>query len=581
MTAYGDIHFVTRSGSRCFRDPVDVCVAKRLDDVRVCLAAVAEHVAKGRYAAGYVAYEAAPAFDKALRCHESSALPLVWFGLYDGPSKCPNPGDDSFTVGPWEASLSRDAYVERVHQLRELIAAGDTYQVNFTFPLCATFRGSAHAWFRALCDAQPTDHAAFLNLGRHHIVSVTPELFVERDGTMLRVRPMKGTAARGRYVEEDEANARWLQSSEKNRAENVMIVDLLRNDLGRVSETGSVHVERLFEVEQYPTVWQMTSTIAAESHASVPEILAALFPSGSVTGAPKVRTMEIIREFESGPRGIYCGAIGWWEPSGRASFSVAIRTATVDAETGIAEYPVGSGITWDSSSNDEYDECLAKAVVLTAQQPVFSLLESIRYDGGYFLLDRHLERLAASARYFDIPCETDTLRRELEEAACAYSNDPRKVRVFMDRVGRVNIESEPAPASQPVRLGLARKSVDSSDVFLFHKTTHRAVYEHARASRPDCDDVLLWNERGEITESTTANVVVELDGRMVTPPVSCGLLAGTYRAELLARGEIAEAIITVEDLARCHAIHLINSVRRWIAVEYIAESEPAPEAVPG
>jgi para-aminobenzoate synthetase/4-amino-4-deoxychorismate lyase len=581
MTAYGDIYFVSRTGSRWFRNPAEVCVAEHIDEVRPCLAAVAEHVAKGRYAAGYVAYEAAPAFDNALRCHASSALPLVWFGIYDEPVECPNLSDDSFTVGPWEPSLSRDVYVERVQHLRELIAAGDTYQVNFTFPLRATFRGSAHAWFRALCDAQPTDHAAFLNLGRHHIVSVSPELFVERDGTTLRVRPMKGTAARGRYVDEDEANARWLQSSEKNRAENVMIVDLLRNDLGRISEIGSVRVERLFEVEQYPTVWQMTSTIAAESHASVPDILAALFPSGSVTGAPKVRTMEIIRAFETGPRGVYCGAIGWWEPSGRASFSVAIRTATVDTEKGIAEYPVGSGITWDSSSTDEYDECLAKAVVLTAQRPVFSLLESIRYDGGYFLMDRHLGRLAASARYFDIPCDIYTLRRQLEEAARTYLEEPRKVRVLMDRVGRVNIESEPAPASQPVRLGLARKAVDSSDVFLFHKTTHRAVYEFARASRPDCDDVLLWNERGEITESTTANVVIELDGQMVTPPVSCGLLAGTYRAELLARGEIAEAVIAVEDLARCQAIHLINSVRQWIAVEYVAEVEPATETVPG
>ncbi len=581
MTAFGDIHFVSRSGSRWFRDPVAVCVAERLEEVAPCLEAVAGHVAKGRYAAGFLAYEAAPAFDKALRCHAASALPLAWFGIYSEPAEAPACDEDSFTVGEWEASLSRDAYVERVQRLRALIAAGDTYQVNFTFPLRATFRGSAHAWFLALCNAQPTEHAAFLDLGRHKIVSVSPELFFEREGLTLRVRPMKGTGSRGRFPEEDEAHARALAASDKNCAENVMIVDLLRNDLGRISETGSVRVERLFDVERYPTLWQMTSTIACESRASVPEIFAALFPSGSVTGAPKVRTMEIIREFENGPRSVYCGAIGYWEPSGRARFNVAIRTATVDTESGTVEYPVGSGITWASAPDGEYEECLAKAAVLTAQRPEFSLLESIRYDGGYFMLERHLDRLAASARYFDIPIDMGALRADLDAAERDFPREPLKVRLLVNRNGRYRIESAPAPVSEPVRLGLARTPVNPTDIFLFHKTTHRAVYETARASRPDCDEVLLWNERGEMTESTTANVVVELDGRMATPPVSCGLLAGTFRAELLARGEITEVVVTVDDLARCSAIHLINSVRRWIPVEFIAHTESVTETVAG
>ncbi|MCL4691043.1 MAG: aminodeoxychorismate synthase component I [Candidatus Hydrogenedentes bacterium] len=581
MTAFGDIHFVSRSGSRWFRDPVAVCVAERLEEVAPCLAAVAEHVTKGHYAAGFLSYEAAQAFDKALRCHAASPLPLAWFGVYEEPAEDSTPDDESFAVGAWEASLSRDAYVERVQRLRALIAAGDTYQVNFTFPLRATFQGSAHAWFRALCNAQPTDHAAFLDLGRHKIVSVSPELFFERDGLTLRVRPMKGTASRGRFPEEDEAQARALAASNKNRAENVMIVDLLRNDLGRIGETGSVCVERLFDVERYPTLWQMTSTIACEARASVPEIFAALFPSGSVTGAPKVRTMEIIREFEDGPRGVYCGTIGYWEPSGRAAFNVAIRTATVDTETGTVEYPVGSGITWDSAPDGEFEECLAKAAVLTAHRPEFSLLESILYEGGYFLLDRHLDRLAASARYFDIPFDMGALRAALDVAARDFIDVPLKVRLLVDRDGCYRIESAPAPVAESVRVGLARTPVNSIDIFLFHKTTHRTAYETARASRPDCDEVLLWNERGEITESTAANVVVELDGRMVTPPVSCGLLAGTFRAELLARGEIAEGVITVDDLARCSAIHLVNSVRLWIPVDFIAHTESVSETVAG
>jgi para-aminobenzoate synthetase/4-amino-4-deoxychorismate lyase len=579
MSEYGDIRFATRDGLRCFRRPVEVCTTHRIEDVMPCLHAVKNHVERGLTAAGFLAYEAAPAFEPALRCHANAALPLLWFGLYEGPSECEDCETEAFQVGTWEPSLSRADYVTRVQRLRELIAAGDSYQINLTFPMHAAFRGSALAWFRALCKAQPTDFACYLNAGRHHIVSVSPELFVERYGATLRVRPMKGTAPRGRYPQEDEANAHNLAASEKDRAENVMIVDLLRNDLGRVSETGSVHVERLFDVERYPTVWQMTSTIVSQSPLSMPEVLAALFPSGSVTGAPKVRTMEIIRDIESGPRGVYCGAIGWWEPSGRASFSVAIRTATVDTETRIAEYPVGSGITWDSDPNAEYDECLAKAAVLTAQRPDFSLLESIRYDCEYFLLERHLERLAESAQYFDIACDVEAVRCALADAAGSFSDAPRKVRVLVGRGGAIHVESAPAAECQCLRLGLAASPVDSSDAFLFHKTTHRAVYEAARASRPDCDDVLLWNERGEITESTVANVVVDLDGRLVTPLVSCGLLAGTFRAELLERGEIDEAVVMKDDLVRCRTIHLINSVRRWIRVDFVHGMSDAPEPV--
>ena len=579
MTEYGEIRFVSRSGTRCFRRPAEIIATHRIDEVRPCLDAIAKHVESGLTAAGFLSYEAAPAFDPALRCHAPSSLPLLWFGLYDGPAEVEADEENGFEAGPWEPTLSRAVYIERVQRLRELIAAGDSYQVNFTFPLRAAFRGSTLAWFRALCNAQPTDYAAYLNAGRHHIVSVSPELFVERVGTTLRVRPMKGTAPRGRYPLEDEANAQRLAASEKDCAENVMIVDLLRNDLGRVSETGSVRVERLFDVERYPTVWQMTSTIAAGSRHAMPQILAALFPSGSVTGAPKVRTMAIIRDAEIGPRGVYCGAIGWWEPSGCATFSVAIRTATVDTETGIAEYPVGSGITWDSSPDGEYDECLAKAAVLTAQRPGFSLLESILYDGDYVLLERHLQRLADSARYFDFACDIDAVRHELMSAVGTFPGGPQKIRVLVDRNETIRVESAPAPENRCVRLGLARDPVDSTDVFLFHKTTHRPVYDGARASRPDCEDVLLWNERGEITESTTANIVVDLDGRLVTPPVSCGLLAGTFRAELLARGEIHEATVTKDDLARCRAIHLVNSVRRWIPVESVPDATGARDAV--
>jgi para-aminobenzoate synthetase/4-amino-4-deoxychorismate lyase len=281
--------------------------------------------------------------------------------------------------------------------------------------------------------------------------------------------------------------------------------------------------------------------------------------------------MQIIRELEPFPRGVYCGAIGWWAPDGRAEFSVAIRTAVVDTENGIAGYSVGSGITWESVAEAEYEECLLKAAVLTHASPEFELLESMRYDGDFLLLREHLDRLAASARYFgfqyDAASIEATLRIKTGEWHCEKS--PLKVRVLVSRDGAVRIEAVPAPPTMRVRLGFAVAPVNDRDVFLFHKTTHRDVYDCAKASRPDCDDVLLWNRRGELTESTTANVVLDIDGVKLTPPVRCGLLAGTFRARLLAEGAVQEAVLTKDDVHRAHVVHLINSVRQWIPVEFV------------
>lgn len=563
MGSLGDIVFASRTKGKAFRDPNTIITANKLNDVLPALNRVQEFVDDGNWAAGFLSYEAAPVFDSAFACHAPSDVPLLWFGIYDAPSPVAT-ADGIYHVSAWEPAITREDYRANVRRILEYISTGDTYQANYTFPMHATFEGDAYAWFRDLRDAQQADYCAYVDTGRFKIVCVSPEQFFSLKNGMLRTRPMKGTRPRGRWLEEDEGIANQLFTSEKDRAENVMIVDLLRNDMGRISETGSIKVEQLFAVERYPTVWQMTSRIASRTRANVPEILRSLFPSGSVTGAPKVRTMQILAELETYPRGVYCGTIGWIAPSGNAAFNVAIRCATIDARSGVVDYPVGSGITWDSKPEEEYEECLSKAAVLRYARDDFELIETMYFDGKFFLLTEHIDRLQRSARYFGVPLETAEIGKALDRAAANGPPKPKKVRLLVSHAGGVRVEIDEISRPSPVKVGLARKFVHSSDVYLFHKTTRRAVYDQARASRPDCDDVILWNERGEITETSTANIVAEIGGALVTPPVGSGLLAGTFRAHLLKNRVIQERVMEKADLRRAKAVFLINSVRKWV-----------------
>lgn len=557
-----------------FRRPRALFQAGRLADVLPQLRQVEAAVEAGLPVAGFLSYEAAPAFDPVLTTHPPDGFPLLWFGAYDAPevipapTPAPEPGHD---LGEWTPSQTRADYDQAIARIKDHIARGDTYQVNYTLRLRAPFAGDPGSLFLTLADAQRARYAAFVDLGRWAICSASPELFFTLEGRRLEARPMKGTAARGRTLAEDRAQAAWLAASEKNRAENVMIVDMLRNDLGRVAAVGSVAVPALFTVERYPTVWQMTSTVTAASGASLVEILAALFPCASITGAPKPRTMRLIRELEPLPRRVYTGAIGFVAPAGpgrprRAQFNVAIRTVLVDREAGQAEYGVGGGIVWDSDAADEYAECQIKARVLQRRRPVFHLLESLRWEpaGGYGLLDRHLARLCASADYFDFEIDLEQVQARLRALAATLPGKAHKVRVLVGEDGGVTCQAEPlAPPAGPVRLALAPGPVDSGDVFLFHKTTQRAVYDEARAACLAADDTLLWNERGEITETCFGNIAVQLDGAWVTPPVTCGLLAGTYRAQLLADGRLTERIVRRADLPRAQGLAVLNSVRLW------------------
>ncbi len=523
---------------------------------------------QGLYAVGFVAYEAAQALNPhlpALPPHEK--LPLAWFALY--ARRLPSPHHAApaghHHLHRLSPSLTPDEYAAAVARLHRAIAAGESYQVNFTFPLNGTCGAHADELYRAMLEAQPTSFGARLEIGRHTILSASPELFFHRSGDRITTRPMKGTAPRGRFPAEDAARVRDLAASPKEQAENLMIVDLLRNDLGQIAVTGSVQVERLFEQEQYPTVHQLTSTITARllPGTRLVAIFRALFPCGSVTGAPKRRSMELIAEAEAQPRGVYCGAIGMLAPGGEALFSVAIRTALLDQETGRLTLAVGSGITWDARAAAEYAECLTKAAFLSAPQPP-QLLESMRLENGtYPLLALHLQRLAWSAGRLGHRLDPVAAAHLLQNHA-AEAPGVRKVRLLLAPDGRLTITSAPIePDSAPLRLALSSIRVDPATQALYLKTEERERYERARREHPTADEVLLINRRGELTEGSYHNLVLRLDNRLVTPPLTCGLLPGVMRQTLLERGIVTEQVLYPADLKRAEAIWLINAVRGW------------------
>ena len=548
--------------------------ADHLDEVRPALEAGFRAAAAGRWVAGLVAYEAAPAFDPALRVRspgpgDGPAGPLTWLAEYDGVAEASSFASGEATLGPLRPDEDREGHRAAVEAIREGIGRGDFYQVNHTFRLRGAFAGDPLALYRRLRGAQGGGLGACLHLGDRAVVSASPELFLRVEGRRVTARPMKGTARRGRWLEEDDAAAEMLAGSEKDRAENVMIVDLLRNDLGRVAEPGSVRALRLFEVERWRTVLQLTSTVEARLRPGVglPDLLAAAFPCGSVTGAPKVAAMTRIAGSERSTRGVYCGAIGAIAPGGDAAFNVAIRTVEIDLGRGMATAGVGGGITWGSSAGAEYEEALAKGAFLEAPPAPPVLVETLRLEGGaYRLLQGHLARLEASARHLGLAWDRAEVEAALDRARTPGGD--ARVRLVVAGRGAVTVERSPLPErpAGPVRVALAAAPVSRRDPRLFHKTTDRAPYDEARRSGPDLFDVLLWNEEGEVTEFTIGNVVADLDGGRVTPPRDAGLLAGVFRSELVARGEVKERTLRVADLRRARRLWLVNALRGWVEV---------------
>jgi para-aminobenzoate synthetase/4-amino-4-deoxychorismate lyase len=564
---------------RLFERPQSIVSARTIQEVVPALRAVESACReRGRHAAGFISYEAAPAFDSAFETKPAEDFPLLWFGIYDEPEErlleefatadLPPAGR------PWEPSISTSRYLEIIDELQELIRSGETYQVNFTYRLRSRFDSPLRFWpafWRLAADQQPP-FGAYLDTGEWIVCCASPELFFQRNGSIIESRPMKGTAARGLWFEQDVDQAKRLRASEKERAENVMIVDMVRNDLGRIARPGSVRVTRLFDVERYPTVLQMTSTVSAESDASLGDVMSALFPAASISGAPKSATLRIIREVECSPRRIYTGTIGFIEPSGRAQFNVAIRTILVNAATGEAEYGIGGGIVADSKGCQELAESRLKSKVLERSGPEFDLLETLlwRPGEGYLLLEYHLKRLRQSAEYFGFSLDPRAVETQLRGLAAGLEPIPQRIRMLVSRRGAVRLTATAQdPSEKFPALMLAAQPIDQEDPFLYHKTTNRIAYQRALAGRPGFADVLLFNENDEITETTIANVVVEIDGELFTPPLECGLLPGTFRAWLLDQGKVRERRISLEDVMASGRLYLANSVRGMHLTDFV------------
>jgi para-aminobenzoate synthetase/4-amino-4-deoxychorismate lyase len=569
---------IARGSALAFDDPFRVLVAREPADVAPLLEEVDRATAAGCWAFGYLAYEAAPGLDPGLVVAPRDAgdpLPLAVFGLCHRPVAeppvAPPPGPRrDYAVGPWQPSWTESEHRAAVTHVQKSIAAGETYQLNLTLRLHAAVAGDPAQLYADLAWAQRGSYAAYLDLGRHVVASASPELFFEWAGNRLLTRPMKGTAPRGRTAAEDDERRAALLASEKERSENVMIVDLLRNDLGRIAEVGSVQVPALCRPERYETVWQLTSDVTARPRpgTGLVDVFRALFPSGSVTGAPKQRTMELIWELEPEPRGVYCGAIGVVAPPGRrwrARFSVAIRTVTLDRTTGTAVFGTGGAITWSSDPAAEHAELLAKAAILAEPYEEFALIETMAHLPGLGLrdVDRHLARLADSAAHFGFRLDPAALRARL--AAEVAGAGPARVRVLLHRSGRVEVDLGPLPPppAAPVRLAIDPEPVDGDQVWRRHKTTRREVFR-ARAERhPDADDVVLVNRQGRVTETTIANLAVCLDGQWWTPPLTAGCLPGVARDRLLEAGQLAERELTPADLRRADGLAVVSSLRGW------------------
>jgi para-aminobenzoate synthetase/4-amino-4-deoxychorismate lyase len=587
--------------SYLLRSPLKILASRRPEDVPLLLEAAAAWQGKGYPLAGFLSYEAGYALEASFGEGEDpgdgahrAGFPLIWFGVYGGLRRFdhvrglwsafgPSPPDwpacgEGSAVPPLEGRLDprfspgEAEHGERIEEIRRAIGSGDVYQANLTGKFSFPFDGDPFALYMRLRAVQPVKYGAFLRTEDGCIVSCSPELFFRLRDAKVETRPMKGTAPRGLTGPEDRRAAALLRSDPKNRAENVMIVDLLRNDLGRVCRAGSVRVPRLLAVERYRTVLQMVSTVTGTLRpgVSLPSLFSALFPCGSVTGAPKISSMRLLRKVEGGPRGIYTGAIGILLPGGDMSFSVAIRTVTV--KDGRAEAGSGGGIVWDSKPASEFDEALLKGRYLVDLPTEFLLIETFRWSpgNGFRFLADHLRRLSASARYFGFRFRREALLAALESAVegCREA-DGRKIRLLLGKGGDVSVEASPVPhpgefPARP-RVRISGTVVSSRDPFVRHKTTNRAWRdEELRAAIGEgFDEVLFLNERGELTEGAISNLFLEIGGGLFTPPASCGLLEGVFRKRILSDGKrrAVERILHPEELEKGAGILLTNSVR--------------------
>jgi para-aminobenzoate synthetase/4-amino-4-deoxychorismate lyase len=564
-------------GWLCFKDPTEIFSTSNLSEVDEVLAALQSRVDEGFYVAGYVSYEAAGAFDPQLHT-KTSDQPLCWFGVYktfkvlgtlEQNASDFLSNDNGFKLlGNIESTTSVDAYVDTIGEIKRQISFGNTYQVNYTLRLNTTYEGDSWALFTALESMQNGGYAAYIETNTHAVCSASPELFFTMQDGVLRTKPMKGTVKKGSCDEENERNKNWLASSVKNRAENVMIVDMIRNDIGQFAHPGSVKVDQLFTIEEYPTVYQMTSSVSARCNVKPFDAFRKMFPCASITGAPKVKTMAIIRDIECSPRGVYTGSIGFVTPNNSAQFNVAIRTAVIDKGTAKLEYGVGGGIVWDSVALDEFRECQVKSAILKNLSKPDNLLETMLWDphSGLYLLSLHIERMSQSAKVLGYNFSEKYFENVISNLDLKQYKKPMRVRVELWKDGDLRCEALPINSMVGNLVGLA-ESANLNGSASSHKMTQRELYRSALNANPGFQDLMLCNPDGNITESCFANVVVKIDGNFFTPPLEVGLVAGVFRKVLLDSQLIRERNIYREELAAASEIYLINSVRGWMKLK--------------
>lgn len=526
---------------------LDTLAAFVPEDVPTTFAAL-ENAAKDHYVLGYCRYDLT----------RPSSLPLMWFEVFAAREPYKPLPTNPVILHP-TCALTFTDYSRAIDRIKHYIASGDTYEVNYTCDFTFAYTDESAALFAALSARQNVPYRFFCANEYETILSFSPELFFRKEGAHLTMQPMKGTSPRGATPEEDTRLASHLQTDPKNRAENAMIVDLVRHDLGQVARTGSVKVSNLFAVETHPTLHQMTSTIEADLKDGVSfyELFKSVFPCGSITGAPKKRTIQIITEVEQGTRGVYCGAIGLLEPGGKALFSVPIRTLQYRAGSSLWNYRAGGAVVWDSTAQGEWDEMHLKTNFL---RPPFQLLETLKVENGCPLfLKEHLTRLERAARHFGFPYTPPKL---------GVLTDGM-LRILLDANGVYTLETRPLTATLPTRgVVLAAESLETTNEFLAYKTTYAPWYaaDRKRIAAGEVFDVLHFNTNGYLTEGARSNIVLDLEGSLYTPPLNCGLLDGIGRADLLKRGICTERPLTRTDLLRARHIYCINSVRGFIEV---------------
>ena len=552
-----------------FTQPIKELKTRDLSEVANLLAQVESYQVQGYYVVGYVSYEAAPAFEEKLAVHKAPLLAeyLLYFTVHDRVETSPIPltYEDVALPSKWQELTSAENYEKAIAQIHHHLRQGDTYQVNYTVQLKQDLSANPFAIYNRMVVEQEAGYNAYVEHDEMAVISMSPELFFEQNDRELTTRPMKGTTQRGLTDQEDLAQASWLEQDPKNRSENMMIVDLLRNDMNRISEVGSEHVERLCQVEQYSTVWQMTSTIKSQLRPDVDlvAIFRSLFPCGSITGAPKIATMEIIKDLELQPRGVYCGTIGLLLPNGRRIFNVAIRT--IQLHKGQAIYGVGGGITWDSTWESEYREVHQKAAVLYRKQARFKLISTGRVSQKSLLFeDQHLERLTKASRYFAYPLDPKKLRQKIEEECqvCDVNQDYR-LRIGLSKSGEIELSRQILAPLSPsfCKAKLCLQEADLNQSFTYFKTTHRP---HLSLGE---QEIIYHNVVGELLETSIGNLVLKINGKLYTPPISLGILPGIYRQHLLERGQVEEKVLTLADLNQAEAIYGCNAVRGLYELE--------------